>query len=225
MGYTNRASSKSNDKVRICGDYKITINPCILIDEHPLPSIGKLFSQMSGGEKFTKIDLTKAYLQMEVHEEDQNILTLSTHKGLYQPTRPMYGIATGPAKWQREIENILKDIDGVTVFLDDIKITAPNDKLHIQRLATVLQRLEKHNMRANFNKCEFMADSITYCGYMIDRHGIHKIKEKTDEILQMREPTSKDEVRSFIGLVNYYGRFWESKKKTRYHSFGTKNAN
>lgn len=113
---------------------------------------------MSGGDKFTKIDLTKAYLQMEVHPDDQKYLTLSTHKGLYQPTRLMYGIASGPAKWQREIENILKDIEGVSVFLDDIKITAPNDEIHMQRLETVLQRLDKHNMRVNFDKCEFFSD-------------------------------------------------------------------
>lgn len=146
---------------------------------------------------------------MEVHEDDQKYLTLSTHKGLFQPTRLMYGIASGPAKWQREIENLLRDIDGVTVFLDDIKITAPNDEIHLQRLELVLQRLEKHNMRVNFDKCEFMQESISYCGYRIDRHGIHKLETKIEAIRNLKEPTNKDEVRSFIGLINYYGRFFK----------------
>lgn len=200
---------KAHGEVRICGDYKVTINQRMLVDEHPLPSIEELFSQMSGGDKFTKIDLTKAYLQMEVHPDDQKYLTLSTHKGLYQPTRLMYGIASGPAKWQREIENILKDIDGVSVFLDDIKITAPNDEVHMHRLETVLQRLDKLNMRVNFEKCEFFSDSIIYCGYKIDKHGIHKVGKKVEAILNMKEPTNKDEVRSLNGLINYYGRFFK----------------
>lgn len=201
---------KAHGEVRICGDYKLTLNPQILVDEHPLPSIEELFSQMSGGDKFTKIDLTKAYLQMEVHPDDQKYLTLSTHKGLYQPTRLMYGIASGPAKWQREIENILKDIQGVAVFLDDIKNTAPNDELHMHRIETVLQRLDEHNMRVNFDKCEFFSNSITYCGYKIDKHGIHKIGKKVDAIINMKEPTNKDEVRSLNGLINYYGRFFKN---------------
>lgn len=201
---------KQGNKVRLCGDYKITVNPRIVIEEYPLPTIEELFASMAGGEKFTKIDLTKAYLQLEVHEDDREILTLSTHRGLYQPTRLMYGIASGPAKWQREIEQILKDIEGVTVFLDDIKITAPNDEVHLQRLEMVLMRLSKYNMRVNFDKCDFMENEIEYCGYKIDRLGIHKVQKKIDAITRMPEPTNKEEIRAFIGLVNYYGRFFEN---------------
>lgn len=81
-----------------------------MIDEHPLPTINELFASMAGGTKFTKIDLQQAYLQLEVHEEDRKLLTLSTHKGLFRNTRLMYEIASAPAIWQREIENILGDI-------------------------------------------------------------------------------------------------------------------
>lgn len=89
---------KKNGAVRICGDYKITLNPALVVDEYPLPTIEELFSKMAGGEKFSKIDLTKAYLQLEIHPEDRHLLTLNTHKGLYRPTRMMYGIASAPAK-------------------------------------------------------------------------------------------------------------------------------
>ncbi|XP_011688649.1 PREDICTED: uncharacterized protein K02A2.6-like [Wasmannia auropunctata] len=114
---------KKEGKVRICGDYSVTVNPNLIVDNHPLPTIDELFATMAGGTTFSKIDLKQAYLQLEVREEDQQFLTLNTHRGLYKPTRLMYGLASAPAIWQREIENILKDIPGVTVFLDDIKIT------------------------------------------------------------------------------------------------------
>lgn len=78
-----------NNAVRLCGDYKVTLNPELLVDEHPLPTIDELFSSMAGGNKFSKIDLAKAYLQLKVHPEDQHLLTLNTHKGLYRPTRLM----------------------------------------------------------------------------------------------------------------------------------------
>lgn len=199
--------SKSNGNVRICGDYKITLNPVLHVDEHPLPTIEELFCAMAGGTKFTKIDLSKAYLQLEIHPDDQHLLTLNTHKGLYQPTRMMFGIACAPAKWQRFMEQLLHDIPGVSVFLDDIKITAESDERHLQRIDEVLKRLDSHNMRVNLQKSEFLKDQIEYCGYLIDREGIHKVKSKVMAIQAMKRPSNKDEVRAFAGLINYYGRF------------------
>lgn len=73
-----------------------------------------------------------------------------------------------------------------------------------------MQRLNKYNMRVNFDKCVFMKDEIEYCGYRIDRLGIHKVQSKVDAIVKMPEPTNKDEIRAYIGLVNYYGRFFEN---------------
>lgn len=72
---------KSDGSVRMCGDYKVTLNPSLIVDEHPLPTIDELFYSMAVGMKFSKIDLSKAYLQLEVHPDDQHLLTISTHKG------------------------------------------------------------------------------------------------------------------------------------------------
>nr|XP_029719798.1 uncharacterized protein K02A2.6-like [Aedes albopictus] len=201
---------KSADRVRLCGDYKITVNKCLLVDEHPLPTIDELFSNMAGGKKFTKLDLAQAYLQMEVREEDREVLTLNTHLGLYQPTRLMYGVSSAPAIFQREISQLLGDIPGVSVFLDDIKVTGPDDETHLQRLAMVLQRLEEHGLRLNVAKCEFFADRIEYCGFVIDKEGIRKMKTKVDAIQEMPRPSNRDQVRAFVGLINYYGRFMKN---------------
>lgn len=67
---------KPNGEVRLCGDFKVTINPQMIVDEHPLPTPEELFAGLAGGEKFTKIDLRCAYLQWSVREEDQKYLTL-----------------------------------------------------------------------------------------------------------------------------------------------------
>ncbi|XP_058827473.1 uncharacterized protein K02A2.6-like [Topomyia yanbarensis] len=128
---------KAGGKVRLCGDYKITVNPSLLIDDHPLPTVEELFVSVAGGERFSKIDLSQAYLQLEVREEDRALLTLSTHKGLFRPTRLMYGVASAPAIFQRLMEQILLGIPGVTVFIDDIRVTGPDDRSHLQRLDEV----------------------------------------------------------------------------------------
>lgn len=135
---------------------------------------------MAGGTVFSKIDLLQAYLQLEVRPKDRELLTLNTHKGLYCPTRLMYGVASAPAIWQRTIENILKDIPGVVVFLDDKRVAGSNPQDHLHKLRQIFVRLQKYNIRINVTKSEFLTDKIRYCGYIIDKNGVHKAPDKLD---------------------------------------------
>jgi len=162
---------------------------------------------MAGGKIFSKIDLKQAYLQLPLAEIDKEILTLNTHKGLYRSNRLMYGVASAPAIWQRTIENILSRIPGIAIFLDDIRVTGKNREEHMKRLELVFKRLAEYNLRINKEKCEFLKDSINYCGYQIGKNGIFKEKSKIEAIRNMPTPNNITELRAFIGLINYYGRF------------------
>lgn len=88
---------------------------------------------------------------MRVRDEDQKYLTLNTHKGLYK-SRMMYGLSCAPAIFQRKIENILSGIPGIAVFMDDCVLTAPNDKIHLERLEQIFKTLEEYNVKINLNK-------------------------------------------------------------------------
>lgn len=70
-------------------------------DDYPFPTIDELFSNLAGGQKFSKLDITQAYLHLEIHSKDRELLTLNTIKGLLRPTRLMYGVASAPAIWQK----------------------------------------------------------------------------------------------------------------------------
>lgn len=165
---------------------------------------------MAGGEKFSKIDLSQAYLHMQIHEDDRHLLTINTHKGLYRCNRMLFGLSSAPAIWQREMEKILQGIEGVSVFLYDIKITASDDATHLIRLEEVFKRLSSNNIRINKSKSIFFQESIEYCGFKIDKSGIHKLKSKIDAVKNMKRPDNKTEVRAFLGLINYYGRFFKN---------------
>lgn len=78
---------KADGRIRICGDYRATVNPKLMVDEHPLPTIDEIFAKLAGGKKFSKIDLRQAYLQLEVDSKSSKVLTLNTHRGLYKVNR------------------------------------------------------------------------------------------------------------------------------------------
>ena len=137
------AVAKSNGTVRICGD------PQLQTEEYPLPHIDDIFAKLTGGQKFTKIDLRQAYHQMEVEEESQEYLTINTHQGLYRYNRLVFGITSAPAIWQRSVDQILEGFEGTSCILDDMIITGKDDKEHLENLEEVLKRLQAYKWPTN----------------------------------------------------------------------------
>ncbi len=133
---------KTDNSTRMCGDYKVTVNPHVMVDKYRLPKTEDIFATLAGGQKFTKLDLAYAYNQLELDEESKKMLTINTHNGLYQPNRLSYGVNSAPAIFQRTMDQILSGIDGVACYLDDNLITVRSTEQHLQRLDEVLRRLK-----------------------------------------------------------------------------------
>uniref|UniRef100_A0A3B3Q5Y7 ribonuclease H n=1 Tax=Paramormyrops kingsleyae TaxID=1676925 RepID=A0A3B3Q5Y7_9TELE len=178
--------------------------------QYPLPRIEDIFSSLAGGEKFSKIDLSQAYLQMEVEESSRKFLTINTHKGLYQYNRLVFGVASAPAIWQRAMDQVLQGIPQTQCYLDDIIVTGKDDTDHLQNLSMVLTRLNEYGLRAKRDKCEFFKEEISYCGHIIDKHGLHKSQEKIEAVLKAPKPENVSQLRSYLGLVNYYHKFLQN---------------
>lgn len=96
---------KKDSLVRLCGDFKVSVNPKLQVDQYPLPHVEDIFIAMTEGQHFSKIDLKQAYLQLPVEEASKPYLTINTHKGLYRYNRLVFGIASAPAfgiaRWTR----------------------------------------------------------------------------------------------------------------------------
>ena len=87
------------------GILKARLNPVLQNEEYPMPTAVELFHQMQGGTRFSKIDLSRAYLPLELDEEAQKFCVINTAKGLRQYTRVPYGIKPASGIFQKLIES------------------------------------------------------------------------------------------------------------------------
>ncbi|CAI5689533.1 unnamed protein product [Oreochromis niloticus] len=152
--------NKKDGSVRLCGDFKVTLNSQLCVDKYPLPCIEDLFASLAGGQDFSKLDLANAYLQMETH-----------------------------------------------CYLDDILVSGPDKQTHLRTLEAVLSRLEDYGLHLKQEKCLFFQESVEYLGHIIDAAGLHKSTEKVRAVMEAPAPADVSQLRSFLGMLNYYGRF------------------
>ena len=129
------------------------------------------------------------------------------HQGLYEYTRLPFGVASAPAVFQRIMDTILQGIPSVICYLDDILITGRNKAEHLLNLEEVLRRLQEHGVRLRKEKCLFLQKSVEYLGHCVDSRGIHTSDKKVKAILEAPAPRNLQQLRSFLGLLNYYAKF------------------
>ncbi len=101
----------------------------------------------------------------------------------------------------------MQGLEGTQVILDDMIVTGKTDEEHLTNIENLLKRLNEHNLKANPDKCEFFKEKVTFCGHELDKDGLHKTQDKIDAVVNAPKIENVDQLRSFIGLVNYYAKF------------------
>ena len=197
---------KSTGKIRVSGDYSITVNPQLEKHRHLIPLPEDLIQKLSGGYGFTKVDLANAYNQVKLSSESQKKLALSTHKGVLLQKRLPFGITSAPGYFQEIMEKITANLPGVAVYLDDILVSGKNAQDHLQNLRGLLACLHERGLRCRLDKCVFGQASVEYLGHQLSYNGVAK-GQKVDAVCKMPAPTNVSSLRSFLGSVQFYGKF------------------
>ena len=125
-----------NDRksVRVCGDFRMTVNSVSKLNRYPIPKVEDLFTTLERGKTFTKLDLSQAYQQLKLDVESRKYVVVNSHKGLFCYTRLPYGISSAPGIFQKVMEGLLQGIPRVRVYIDDILITGETKAEHLQTL-------------------------------------------------------------------------------------------
>ena len=198
---------KSDMAVRICGDYKLTVNKAAKLDCYPIPKIQDLLSNLANGNIFSKLDMSQAYAQLALDEESKALTTINTHKGLFQYNRLSFGISSAPGIFQRAMENLFKDIPNVICYLDDILLVSGNLVDHNALLRKVFVRLQSAGLKLKPEKCHIGVSEVTYLGFKIDSEGLHPTASKVKAIQNAPSSTNVSQLTSYLGLLNFYRKF------------------
>ncbi|GBG80061.1 hypothetical protein CBR_g30427 [Chara braunii] len=199
---------KEEGELRMCIGYR-GLNAITVKNAEPLPRIDDLLDRVQGCKYFSKIDLKSGYHQTEVHPDDQYKTAFRTRYGHYEFIVMPFGLTNAPTTFQRCMNDLFRLwLDKfVVVYLDDILVFSKTLEEHQGHLRQVLEKLREANFKINAKKCEWAKTRVLYLGHVLDGDDI---KPEYSEIAAIRDwptPRTLTELRSFLGLANYYRKF------------------
>lgn len=197
---------KKTGGIRMCVDLRGP-NKAVIVDSYPLPHMEEMMTLLKGATVFSTIDLESAYHQVPLHEDSLDLTAFITHEGLFRFCRVPYGLASAPSAFQKMMVVILKGLQNVANYLDDIIVWGRTLQEHDQALQNVLQRLKDAGLVLNESKCQFRKQSLKFLGHMVTSQGIQLDQEHLSAIIDAPAPSDAVQLRSLLGLLSWYNKF------------------
>uniref|UniRef100_A0ABM1XJY4 RNA-directed DNA polymerase n=1 Tax=Aedes albopictus TaxID=7160 RepID=A0ABM1XJY4_AEDAL len=200
--------ANGNKRYRIVVDFR-ALNTITKQYVFPIPLINEILDNIGDSQYFSSIDLKSGFYQIPINPKDASKTAFSTSKGHFEFNRMPMGLKNSPSTFQKLMNTILYEIQPVKafVYLDDIVIFGKTIQEHNENLCKVLEALKRNNLKIEPEKCNILKTEIKYLGHIIDKNGIRPTDENIKTIQKMEKPKTIKGVRSFLGTVNFYGKF------------------
>ena len=195
---------KKDQTARFVSDFR-KLNKLIVEEMCPLPIIKEVLTRRKGFSWVTVIDLTSQFYHFKLTKEASLLCTITTPFGLYRYLRLPMGIKISPAFAQAIMQKLLRKFPEVECFIDDVGIfTSGTFVQHLEIIKEVLKILSDSGFSIKPKKCSWAVKQVEYLGHIITTEGVKPQPKKIDAVLRILPPTTPKQLRSFIGMVNYY---------------------
>ena len=201
------AVRKPNGDLQVCANFSTGLNDALESHHHPLHTADEIESKLAGNKFFSHIDLSNAYFQIEVDDDSENTLTINTHRGLNRFNRLPQGAKPSTGIFQQIIDAMLSGIDGVSTYLDDIICGGNTQDEYLHRTRQVLSKLREYDFTVKINECKFLLPELKFLGKILDSNGQRPDPEKILAIEQLPPPENLNQLRSYLGAINWYRKF------------------
>ncbi|XP_050889047.1 uncharacterized protein LOC127094231 [Lathyrus oleraceus] len=201
---------KKNGSLRICIDFR-DLNAATPKDEYPMPVAEMLVDSAAGYEYLNMLDGYSGYNQIFIAEEDvpKTASRCPGAIGTYEWIVIPFGLKNAEATYQRAMNSIFHDYikTFMQVYIDDIVIKSTSDEDHLTHLSQSFERMRKHGLKMNPLKCAFFVQAGDFLGFVVHKKGIEINQNKTKAIMETKAPSTKKELQSLLGKINFLRRF------------------
>ncbi|KAL4084258.1 hypothetical protein QTP88_028083 [Uroleucon formosanum] len=207
-GQPQGTKNKTASEYRMVLDYR-RVNEKTLKEAFPLPIIQNIYDSLAGNKYFSCLDAMSGFHQLKLNDNSKEITSFSTSTGHYQFTRLPFGLTNAPQNFQKVMNKIMA---GLTYrinccYLDDCVCFGKTFEEHLNALEITFERLLKYKLKFSISKCKFGYTEIKLLGNIINGQGIKPTEEELLAIRNFPSPTTIKQLRSFLGLANYFRRF------------------
>ena len=201
---------KKNGLYRMAIDYR-KLNKVTESMSFPLPKFEDVVDTLGEAKAqiFSVIDLASGFYQIPLDESTKHKSAFITHQGVFQFKRLPFGLMNSPISFQSLMTKVLQSLLWSTalVYIDDVIIFSKSFAQHLHDLDLVFSKLREAKLTLQPTKCNFACKQVKYLGHIINKDGIQVDPEKTQAISTFPIPKSSKQVKSFLGVCNYYRKF------------------